>query len=343
MDNSKPNLPEQDNEPKPEEQAEDMAELESKAEGKTEDMPELESKAEEWPEGTHETEPKPEEKTEDMPELESKPGEWPEGTHETEPKPVEWPEGTAETEPEGYVNEHIQKAYERVKTWFGNAKQHYESSPRLQKTTYQGKYLPAFWTVACIFSLIVNVILLAILISFGHNFFELKSSLAKGLVNGTYENLALMDKAHIVTSVPVNTSVQLQDTLPVVFDLPINQSTQLSLAQDTRISGAYIYLNNTAVLTDLTLPANTPIQANFDINIPVNTTVPLSITVPVAIQVPVDIAIDQTDLHQSIVGLQGVIEPYKTIMDSSFNSPQDFLMCNQWWSGWMCGIFFGRQ
>jgi len=329
MDNSKPNLPEHGNEPKPEEQAQDMAELESKAEGETEDMPEIESKPGERPEGMHETEPNP--------------GKWPEGQPETEPKPQGWPEGTAGTEPEGYVNEHIQKAYERVKSWFGNAKQHYESSPRLQKTTYQGKYLPAFWTVACIFSLIVNVILLAILISFGHNFFELKSMIAKGLVNGTYENLALMDKAHIVTSVPVNTSIQLQDTLPVAFDLPINQSTQLSLAQDTRITGAYIYLNNTAVLTDLTLPANSSIQANFDINIPVNTTVPLSITVPVAIQVPVDIAIDQTDMHQSIVGLQGIIEPYKAIMDSSFNSPQDFLMCNQWWSGWMCGIFFGKQ
>jgi hypothetical protein len=329
MDNSKPNLPERGKKPKPEEQAEDLAEPESKAEGKTEDQAEIEPKPEEWPEGRPETEPKP--------------GGWSVGIPETEPEPGEWPEVTAETQPEGYVNEHIQKAYERVKSWFGNAKQHYESSPRLQKTTYQGKYLPAFWTVACVFSLIVNVILLAILISFGHNFFELKSMIAKGLVNGTYENLALMDKAHIVTSVPVNTSVQLQDTLPVAFDLPINQSTQLSLTQDTRITGAYIYLNNTAVLTDLTLPANTPIQANFDINIPVNTTVPLSITVPVAIQVPVDIAIDQTDLHQSIVGLQGVIEPYKTLMDSSFNSPKDFLMCNQWWSGWMCGIFFGKQ
>lgn len=287
--------------------------------------------------------PKHDEQAEDMAETEPKPEERAMGMPETEPKPDEWAEGTPETEPEGYVNEHIQKAYERVKSWVGDAKEQYKSSPRLQKTAYQGKYLPAFWTVACIFSLIINIILLAILISFGRNFFELKSMIANGLINGISENLTLMDKAHIVTSVPVNTSVQLQDTLPVAFDLPINQSTQLSLAQDTRISGAYIYLNNTAVLTDLTLPANTPIQANFDINVPVNTTVPLSITVPVAIQVPMDIAIDQTDLHQSIVGLQGIIEPYQTLMGSSFNSPKDFLMCKQWWSGWMCGIFFGKQ
>jgi hypothetical protein len=260
-----------------------------------------------------------------------------------QPRPEDQAEPVFEKEPEGYVNERIKKAYERIKSWFGDVKEHYSNSPRLQKTTYQGKYLPAFWTVACIFSLFVNIILLAILISLGHNFFELKSLIAKGLINGASENLALMDKAHIVTTVPVQTTMQLQDTLPVAFDLPINQSTQLSLVQDTRISGAYIYLNNTAVLTDLTLPANTPIQANFDMNIPVDTTVPLSITVPVSIQVPVDIAVDQTDLHQSIVGLQGIMEPYRILMNSAFNSPKDFLLCNQWWSGWMCGIFFGKQ
>jgi hypothetical protein len=248
-----------------------------------------------------------------------------------------------ETVSESYLNERIQQAFDRVKLWFTNTKDHYLRSPRLQKLIYQGKYLPAFWTVACIFSLMVNILLLAILISFGRNFFELKALVAKGLVNGTSDSLALMDKAHIVTTVPVQTTVQLQDNLPVVFDLPINQSTQLSLAQDTRIPGAYIYLNNTAVATDLTLPAGTPIQANFNMTIPVNTTVPMSVTVPVSLQVPVDIAIEQTDLHQSIVGLQGEIEPYKTIMGSAFNSPKEFSLCNQWWSGWMCSIFFGKQ
>ena len=49
----------------------------------------------------------------------------------------------------------------------------------------------------------------------------------------------------------------------MVFDVPINQNTQLSLVKETRISNAYIYLNNTAVTTDLTLPAKTPLQANY--------------------------------------------------------------------------------
>jgi hypothetical protein len=256
---------------------------------------------------------------------------------EFEPQPV------PEMESESYLNERIRKIFDRIKSWFSRARSHYLQSPRLQKTTYQGKYLPAFWTVACIFSLIVNVILITVLITFGRNFFSMKTLVSKGLINGASENLAMMDQAHIVTSVPVQTKVQLQDNLPVVFNLPVTQATQLTLAQDTRITGAYIYLNNTAVVTDLTLPARTPILVNINMTIPVDTMVPISMTVPLSMQVPLDVAVNQTDLHQSIVGLQGVIEPYKTLFDSTFNSPGDFPICTYWWSGWMCSIFFGRQ
>ncbi len=259
-----------------------------------------------------------------------------------QPEPEVQPEPVPEVESESYLNERIRKALDRALSYLKQAKELYLRSPRLQKTTYQGKYLSAFWTVACIFSLVVNIILIAIVMGLGRNFFALKAQIAEGLVNGTSDNLALMDKAHIVTSLPVNTKVSLQDDLPVVFDLPINQNTQLLLAKETRITGAYIYLNNTPVLTDLTLPVKTPIQVSLDMSVPVSITVPMSVTVPVAIQVPVDIPVDETDLHQSIVGLQGVIEPYKTLLGSEYNSPKDFAFCNQWWSGWMCTIIFGR-
>jgi hypothetical protein len=263
----------------------------------------------------------------------------------SEPQPE--PQGEAQAIPEkNYLsgfNEWINRTFDRVKLSFKDGKDYYLRSPRLQKVVYQGKYFPAFWTVACIFSLMVNLILIALLVSFGHYFFELKAIVSDGLVTEASNSLAMMDKAHIVTTVPVQTTVKLQDNLPVVFDISINQATQLSLAQETEITGARIYLNNTAVTTDLTLPANTALQANFDMTIPVSTTVPVNITVPVTMQIPVDIAIDQTDLHQSIVGLQGAIEPYKTVLGSAFNSPKEFLICNHWWSGWLCGILFGKQ
>jgi hypothetical protein len=289
-----------------------------------------------------------ESESEPQPELESEPQLEPQLEPQSEPQlePQSEPqiESQPTTEPDliTYVNEWIKRAFERVRLFFKDAKDHYRGSPRLQKVAYQGKYLPAFWTVACIFSLVVNIVLIAVLISFGRHFFELKALISNGLVTEASNSLAMMDKAHIVTTVPVETTVQLQDNLPVVFDLLINQDTQLSLVKDVRITNAYIYLNNTAVTTDLTLPAKTPIQANFNFTVPVSTTVPVNITVPITMQIPVDIAINQTDLHQSIVGLQGAIEPYKTVMGSGFNSIKDFSICNHWWSGWMCSIFFGK-
>ena len=283
-----------------------------------------------------ETEPKPDDQAE--PQAEPKPDD------QTEPPPDQRPETEPSdgVEPEGYVNENITRAFGRVKMWFAQVKERYFHSPRLQKFFYQGKFLPAFWTVTAIFSLMVNIIFIALLIIFGHFFFELKGLVADGLVTDLSNNLALMDKAHIVTTVPVETTVQLQDNLPVVFDLPINQNIQLSMTEDTTISGATIYLNNTPVLTDLTLPAGTPIQTNLDITIPVSQSIPVDVTVPVTLLVPIDLAIDQTDLHQSIVGLQGAIEPYRVLLGSNFTKTEDFSLCNQWWSGWLCRIFFGQ-
>jgi hypothetical protein len=268
----------------------------------------------------------------------------PEPGSETEPEPESQGEAkqSVGAELSSYVNDRIKKGYERVKLFFNRTKESYNRTPKIQKVVYQRKFFPAFWTVASIFSLMINIILIALLVSVGHNLFELKAIIADGLVTPAVNNLALMDKAHIVTTVPVETTVRLQDSLPVNFDLPINQDMQLLMSEDTRISGAYIYLNNTPVATDLTLPALTPIQTNFSLTVPVSTSVPVDITVPVTLQVPVDIAIDQTDLHQSIVGLQAAIKPYEVVMGTSFNSPKDLGICNYWLTGWLCDIIFGK-
>ena len=252
------------------------------------------------------------------------------------------PEPQPAPEIDSEINRRIKQTIDRGKVLIKDGEDYYRKSPRLQKAVYQGKFMPAFWTVACIFSLLVNIILIGLLISFGHHFFALKSLVSDGLVNGASSSLATMDKAHIITTVPVKTTVQVKDELPVVFSLPINQNTQLSLTQDTRIKGAYIYLNNTAVQTDLTIPANTPIQANFNMNVPVSTTVPVNIAVPINLKVPVDIAVSQTDLHQSIVGLQDAIAPYQTALTEGFNSPNEFLVCKNWLTGWLCGLIFGK-
>ena len=272
--------------------------------------------------------------TPDLPEPEKEPS--------PEPKPAAKAKAGPLSETGTKIIGGVKDGAEKAKVLINDGKDYYRKSPRLQKVVYQGKFFPAFWTVACIFSLLVNVILVGLLVSFGHQFFEVKALVSDGLVTEASNNLAMMDQAHIVINVPVETTVRVQDNLPIAFDVPINQNTQLSLAEKTNISGAQIYLNNTAVTTDLTLPANTLLQANFDMTIPISTSVPVDITVPVTVQVPVDIAIDKTDLHQSIVGLQEALAPYKTTLGTTFNSPQELLICKNWLTGWLCGLVFGK-
>jgi hypothetical protein len=268
----------------------------------------------------------------------------PEPEKEPRPEPEPAPKSKADplSETGAKIIEGVKDGAEKAKVLINDGKDYYRKSPRLQKVVYQGKFFPAFWTVACIFSLLVNIILVGLLVSFGHHFFELKAIVSDGLVTEASNSLAMMDQAHIVINVPVETTVRLQDNLPVVFDVPINQDTQIVLSEAVTINGARIYLNNTAVTTDLTLPANTPLQANFNTTIPISTSVPVDITVPVSVQVPIDIAIDKTDLHQSIVGLQEALAPYETTLGTNFNSPQELLICKNWLTGWLCGLVFGK-
>ena len=217
-----------------------------------------------------------------------------------EPQPEVAP--VPEAEPDSYVNEKIRLAFERAKSRLKGVRESYLRSPRLQKISYQGKFLPAFWTVSAIFSLLVNILLIAVLISFGRNFFALKALVTNGLVNGLSDNLALMDKAHIVTTVPVQTTVQLQDDLPVVFDVPLKQNSQVTLTRATEVD-ATTFINGALVPLNVTLPAGTPLQLTLDVTIPVSQSVPVDLTVPVSLLVPLDVAVDQTDLHQAIVGL----------------------------------------
>ncbi len=268
-------------------------------------------------------------KTESQPDVQVEP------QTETAPTPVSRPRRGKKG-----IDEKIRRGFAQVQGWRKRSKDYYQQSPRLQKATYQSKFLPAFWTIAAIFSLLVNVLLVAVLISFGHNFFELKKTVSNGLVNGLYDNLALMDQAHIVTTVPVQTDVRLKDSLPINFNLPVQQDTQVSLTRSTTVAATTV-INGSTVPLNVTLPAGTPLQLTLDTTVPVSTTAPVDLTVPVSIQVPMDVAIDQTDLHQSIVGMQGTIEPYRSL-SSTINSKADISLCNTWWSGWMCTVVFGK-
>jgi hypothetical protein len=176
-------------------------------------------------------------------------------------------------------------------------------SPRMRRLLWRGRVAPAFWTVASLLSIVVNIILIALLIGLGRELFTLKRLVSNQLIGGLYTNFRQMDDAHILTTITVSDTIQVKDSIPVVFNLPLKQNTVVTLVEDTPVNNATIYLNGQAVPLDLVLRKGTSLNISLDLVVPVNKTVPVTLNVPVRLKVPVDIPLNQTQLHQPFTGL----------------------------------------
>lgn len=187
---------------------------------------------------------------------------------------------------------------------------------------------PPFWTIASVISLAVNVVLAVLLYSAWANIPTIDVSGVKasvtdmgaGLLGGLYTNFEKMDRAHIIKTIPVQT------TIPVKFDLPINQQTNVILSQDVTIDNALVTvrtggLNITRALTTIVLPQGT--------NLPIvlNLTVPVETTVPVSLNVEVDIPLSETQLHEPFVGLRQVVEPFYCMINPFAQNLDGQLFC----------------
>ncbi len=188
---------------------------------------------------------------------------------------------------------------------------------------WQGKIGPAFWTVASLISLAVNIILLVALILLGQQLFTLKAVVQDQVLGGLYTNFQQMDTAHIRTTIPIDIQV------PAKFDLPLDTNTTVRLTEDTIVKGMTISNLNAGALyisqakADITLPAGT------ELPIALKLTVPVDQKIPVKFNVAVDIPLNKTDLHAPFVGLQKVVKPYYTLMTDMPNSWHRAL-CSFW-------------
>jgi hypothetical protein len=184
-----------------------------------------------------------------------------------------------------------------------------------QRFIWQGKLGPAFWTIASIISLTVNIILIVILIILGSQIFSIKAVVEDQLIGGLYDSFVQMDQGSIVTTIYVSDTIQVKDTIPVVFTLPLQQETEVVLTRDAPIKKATVFLNGVGVPTDIILKKGTKLNIYLDMNVPVDQVIPVELTVPVQLSVPVDIPLDQTELHHPFVGLQEVLLPYKALLE----------------------------
>jgi len=184
------------------------------------------------------------------------------------------------------------------------------------------KFGPAFWTITGILSLAINVILIVILLTLSNHVFSLKAVLQNQLIEGLRSNFALMDQARIKAIIPVQAEV------PAKFNLPLKTDTNVILQKDTLVRRARVTTLSTGGLTITNAPADIVLPAGTVLPIQLDLVVPVDQKIPVNLNVNVDIPLNQTDLHQPFTGLQKVVDPYYSLLDSLPGSMQE-MMCGK--------------
>ncbi len=178
----------------------------------------------------------------------------------------------------------------------------------------------AFKNVAIIFSFVVNLLLVAVVVGLLVFMFDLKSGVAEPLLGGLYNGFVAMDEAHITTTIPVNTTIAVNDKVTADFSLPLQQTTNVVLAQDTLITGATVTINGGILQlnnapTTIVLPQGTILPVILDLQVPVKQDIPVNLNIPVSIPVAVDIPLQQTELHQPFADLRDLFEPYYVLVN----------------------------
>ena len=84
---------------------------------------------------------------------------------------------------------------------------------KIERIVWQGKLGPAFWTIASVISITVNIILIITLLILGQQLFAIKSLVSDHLVDGLYKNFVAMDQAHIIDTIIVSDTIVVQDTI----------------------------------------------------------------------------------------------------------------------------------
>lgn len=186
------------------------------------------------------------------------------------------------------------------------------------------KFLPALWTVASVVSLTIDLVLI-ILLLFGVRMSILiqlgANNQISGLLGGLYSNFEKIDQAVF------RTNVNVESTIPVNFVLDVEENTSIVLSKEVTIPNARIRINtdnlNIDTIAAVTLPANTslPVNINFPINVKQN--------IPIYMNVPVSIPLNQTELHEPLVGLQQVLKPYYCIFEPNAVTINGIKVCTQ--------------
>jgi len=186
------------------------------------------------------------------------------------------------------------------------------SPPEPEPKGSRYKFMPAFWTIASVISLTVNLVLIIILLIVFQMLGAIQNTAddqVSGLLGGLYTNFVKMDQATIAANIPVDA------TIPLNIVVPVQATTRITLAESAVIPNAHVCINTGEVNIDanaeVTLPANTPLTVTLDFPLNVQN------SIPIHLDVPVNIALSQTQLHEPFVGLQQVVKPWYCLVERS--------------------------
>ena len=172
------------------------------------------------------------------------------------------------------------------------------------------KFLPAFWTIASVMSITVNIVLVIILLITLQLLGTIQltaNDQVSGLLGGLYSNFVKMDEATIAANIPVDANI------PLNIVVPVQTTTRITLAEEVTIQNAHVRINTGSLNIDadaaVTLPANTPLLVNLDFPLTVQN------SIPVHLDVAVNIPLRNTQLHDPFTGLQQVVKPYYCLVE----------------------------
>lgn len=168
-----------------------------------------------------------------------------------------------------------------------------------------------YWDMSSAFSLIANLILLAVVLVMAVKINRLTNTL-NNLLGDMFNNFVRMDNSVI------STTINMPDVpIPVNFNLPVvQQETNVTLTRSVTIKSAHVTISSGALTINnapatVTLPQGTSLPVSFQIDVPVQTTVLMNLQVPVNIKLAEANSADSgvTNLHTAILGLQDAIGP----------------------------------
>lgn len=169
-----------------------------------------------------------------------------------------------------------------------------------------GKPGENFWRTLTVVSVVLNLIMIFVLIALGNSLIGFASAFDSSIIDEVSKAMSFEEGATL------STSIHVQDQVPLTLEVPLKRNTVVTLSEPARFDGASISIRSATLSIDapasLTLPVGAELPLALDLSVTVDTVVPIDLTVPV------EFPIAESEVGDSILAMQGLIEPYRSIV-----------------------------